>query len=97
MEQLEGFSDTKHGSLVRKLNISFYDLKQSPMQCYKRFDSCMLHIGYRLCDYECCVYVRSLNDGSFILVLLCVDDMLIIGNHLHDVNKMKSCWERILT
>ncbi|CAJ2663689.1 unnamed protein product [Trifolium pratense] len=89
MEQPEGFSDTGKGRLVCKLKRSLYGLKQSPRQWYKRFDSYMLQIGYKRCEYDCCVYVRSLDDGSFIFLLLYVDDMLIAANHLHDVNELK--------
>jgi hypothetical protein len=49
----------------------------------------MLQIGYKLCEYDCCVSVRSLDDGSFIFLLLYVGDMLIAVNHLHDVNELK--------
>lgn len=90
MEQPEGFSETGDGRLVCKLKRSLYGLKQSPRQWYKRFDSYMLRIGYRRCDYDCCVYVMSLDDGSFIFLLLYVDDMLIAANHLHDVNELKT-------
>jgi len=34
--------------------------------------------------------VRILNDDSFIFLLLYVDDMLIVGNHLSYVNELKS-------
>ena len=50
----------------------------------------MLKIGYRRCDCDCCVYVRSLDDGSFIFLLLHVDDMLIAVNHWNDVNDLKA-------
>ena len=66
MQQPEGFSDTSKGRLVCKLRRSLYGLKQSPRQWYKRFDSYMLQIGYKRCEYDCCVYVRSLDYGSFI-------------------------------
>ena len=68
---------------------SLYGLMQSPRQWYKRFDSYMIKIGYRRCEYDCCVYVRSLNDGSFIFLLLYVDDMLITAKSIVEVNKLK--------
>ena len=34
--------------------------------------------------------MRILDDGSFIFLLLYVDDMLIVGYHLCDVNEFKS-------
>lgn len=67
-----------------------YGLKRYPRQWFKLFDSYMLQIGYRRCDYNCCVYVRSLDDGSFIFLLLYIDDMLITANHLHYLNELKT-------
>jgi hypothetical protein len=49
----------------------------------------MIKIGYRRCEYDCCVYVRSLDDGSFIFLLLYVDDMLIAAKSIVEVNKLK--------
>ena len=48
----------------------------------------MIKIGYRRCEHDCCVYVRSLNDGSFIFLLLYVDDMLITAKSIVEVNKL---------
>ena len=49
----------------------------------------MIKISYRRCEYDCCVYVRSLDDGSFIFLLLYVDDMLIAAKSILEVNKLK--------
>src|ERR1044072_9747667 len=49
----------------------------------------MLKIGYGRCEYDCCVYVRSFDDGSYIFLLLYVDDMLIVANHWNDFNDLK--------
>jgi hypothetical protein len=49
----------------------------------------MIKIDYRRCEYDCCVYVRSLDDGSFIFLLLYVDDMLIAAKNIAEVNKLK--------
>jgi hypothetical protein len=49
----------------------------------------MIKIGYRRCEYDCCVYVKSLDDGSFIFLLLYVDDMLIAPKSIVEVNKLK--------
>src|ERR1044072_582813 len=89
MKQPEGFEETGQG-LVCKLKRSLYGLKQSPRQWYKRFDSYMLKIGFGRCEYDCGVYVRSLDDGSNIFLLLYVDDMVIASNHWSDVNDLKA-------
>ena len=49
----------------------------------------MIKIGYRRCEYDYCVYVRSLDDGSFIFMLLYVYDMLIVAKSIVGVNKLK--------
>src|ERR1044072_7548899 len=89
MKQPEGFEEIGQG-LVCKSKRSLYGLKQSPRQWYKRFDSYMLKIGYGRCEYDCCVYLKSLDDGSYIFLLLYVDDMLIAANHWNDVNDLKA-------
>ena len=81
MLQPEGF--TQHGNehLVCKLRKLLHGLKHSPRQWYKRFDSYMIpymiQIGYKRCEYDYYVYVKSLDDSSSIFVFLYVDDMLI--------------------
>jgi hypothetical protein len=89
LEQPEGFNQPEQEHLICKLNKSLYGLKQSPRQWYKRFDSYMIKIGYRRCEYDYCVYVRGLDDGSFIFLLLYVDDMLITAKSIVKVNKLK--------
>ena len=49
----------------------------------------MIRIGYKICEYNYCVYVKSLDDGSFIFMLLSVDDMLIVAKSMSEVNKLK--------
>ena len=90
MEQPEGFSQPGQEHLVCKLKKSLYGLKQSPRQWYKRFDSYMIRIDYRRCEYDCCVYVRSLDDGPSIFLLLYVDDMLIAAKSMFEVKRLKS-------
>ena len=49
----------------------------------------MIQIGYRCCEYNCCVYVKCLDDGLFIFLLLYVDDMLIAVKSWYDVIELK--------
>ena len=50
----------------------------------------MIQIGYRRCQCDCCVYVKSLDDGSFIFLLLYVDNILITAKNMHDVIGLKA-------
>ncbi|KAE8719673.1 hypothetical protein F3Y22_tig00109926pilonHSYRG00011 [Hibiscus syriacus] len=94
MRQPEGFTQPGNEHLVCRLKKSLYGLKQSPRQWYKRFDSYMIKIGYNRCEYDCCVYVKSLDDGSFIFLLLYVDDMLIAAKNMDDVIGLKTLLSR---
>lgn len=47
----------------------------------------MIQIG---CKYDCCVYVRALEDGSHIFLLLSVDVMLIATKSMCEADKLKS-------
>ncbi|CAA0816208.1 Uncharacterized mitochondrial protein AtMg00810 [Striga hermonthica] len=46
-------------------------------------------IGYKRCDFDCCVYTKSLGDGSMIFLLLYVDDMLIAAKNMRDIIDLK--------
>ena len=48
----------------------------------------MIQIGYKICEYDCYVYLKSLDDGSSIFLLLYVDDMFIATKSMSEVNKL---------
>ncbi|KAG9450470.1 hypothetical protein H6P81_010435 [Aristolochia fimbriata] len=90
IHQPEGFvveGKEGHVCLVTKY---LYCLKQSPRQWYKRFDSFMKKIGYFRSKYDNCVYFRKLDDGSFVYLLLYVDDMLIEAKEMEQINQLKT-------
>lgn len=72
---MKGFED--EGDHVCLLKKSLYGLKQSPRQRYKCFHSFMISHEYTRSSYDSCVYFTKFHDGSFIYLLLYVDDMLI--------------------
>ena len=90
MQQPEGFEIKGKKDHVCLLKKSLYGLKQSPRQWYKRFDSFMVGHGYSRSQYDSCVYFRKLKDGSFVYLLLYVDDMLIAAKDMFELNKLKS-------
>src|ERR1700678_3618653 len=42
--------------------------------------------GYSRCHSYHCVYFKKLENGSFIILLLYVDDMLVAGTNMQDIN-----------
>jgi len=50
----------------------------------------MIEHDYSKSKYDSCIYHRKLNDGSFVYLLLYVDDMLIAAKNMSEVNKLKA-------
>ena len=88
MIQLEGFIVQGQENLVCKLKKSVYGLKQAPRQWYKKFDSFMHKIGFKRYEADHCCYVKFF-DNSYIILLLYVDDMLIAGSSIEEINNLK--------
>ncbi|KAL0404121.1 UNVERIFIED_CONTAM: Retrovirus-related Pol polyprotein from transposon TNT 1-94 [Sesamum radiatum] len=88
MQQPEG-CEVSNKNLVCKLSKSLYGLKQAPRQWNKKFDSCMKRHGYKKTTADDCVYFKKFPDGTFIALLLYVDDMLIVGKDVMKVNQLK--------
>lgn len=89
MTQPDGFQDPEKEDYVCKLKKSLYGLKQSPRQWYKRFDGFMIKIVYNRSPYDCCVYHSKLKNGSYIYLVLYVDDMLIAAENKSDIQRLK--------
>ena len=67
---------------------SLYGLKQAPRQWYKKFDSFMHRIGFKRCEAVHCCYVKFFGN-SYIILLLYVDDMLIVGSSIEEIDNLK--------
>ena len=45
--------------------------------------------GYTRCHFDHCVYLKSKNDGSYITLLLYVDDMHVVGYNMQEIDVLK--------
>ncbi|KAG8493469.1 hypothetical protein CXB51_010771 [Gossypium anomalum] len=90
MQQPEGFTISEKENYVCLLKKSLYGLKQSPRQWYKRFDSFMTSHDFKRSSFDSCVYFKKNSDGSFVYLLLYVDDMLIAAKDKGEVRKVKA-------
>ena len=45
--------------------------------------------GYTRCHSDHYVYLKNKNDGSYIILLLYVDDMLVAGSNMQEINVLK--------
>ncbi|KAL2230805.1 UNVERIFIED_CONTAM: Retrovirus-related Pol polyprotein from transposon TNT 1-94 [Sesamum indicum] len=85
MVQPEGYNGDDQQ--VCRLKKSLYGLKQAPRQWYRKFDNFMLEIGFSRCNADHCCYVKRFDD-FFIILLLYVDDMLIAGSNVKEINRL---------
>ncbi|GAB2296782.1 hypothetical protein Dimus_038440 [Dionaea muscipula] len=90
MCQPEGFVVEGKEDHVCLLKRSVYGLKQASRQWYKQFDSFMLSCDFFRSRYANCVYFRKLPDGSFIYVLIYVDDIFIAAKDMFEFDRLKS-------
>ncbi|KAG8490001.1 hypothetical protein CXB51_016020 [Gossypium anomalum] len=90
MTQPDGFKVAGKENWVCKLTKSLYGLKQSPRQWYKRFDQFMKGQRYTRSKFDHCVYFQKLQEGTFIYLLLYVDDMLITSKNKVEIERLKT-------
>ena len=81
MDQPIGFVTKGQKHKVCKLKRSIYDLKQSSRQWYLRFHRAVLSNRFTMIEEDHCVYVKR-SKGSFIILSLYVDDILLACNDM---------------
>lgn len=89
MEQPEGFATPGQEKKVCKLLKSLYGLKQAPMQWHKKFDQVILADGFKINESDKCVYTKFNASGNGVIICLYVDDMLIFGTDMVQVQLTK--------
>ncbi|KAG8503721.1 hypothetical protein CXB51_001724 [Gossypium anomalum] len=79
-----------HGELEEDIYIQQPEGFTSPRQWYKRFDSFMTSHDFKRSSFDSCVYFKKNSDGSFVYLLLYVDDMLIAAKDKGEIRKVKA-------
>ncbi|CAM8934961.1 unnamed protein product [Rhodiola kirilowii] len=90
MTQPKGYIDRNLPNHCCLLNRSIYGLKQSPRQWNKKFNYCMMSLGFARSNYDTCLYLRRLKHETVSYVLLYVDDILIISNSKPEITGIKT-------
>ena len=89
MVQPLGFELNTHPKAVYQLKKPLYSLKQAPHAWHSKITQYLHRIGFQMSKPNNSLYVRS-NSESRIVIILYVDDMVIGGEHIVDINKVKS-------
>lgn len=78
-----------NSKVVCKLNKSIYGLKKSPKCWNTKFNNLMIEEGFVRSENDYCLYTKFFKD-SRLFVLIYVDDLLILGTNLDEVENLKS-------
>ena len=89
MAQPKGYEQLGKEQLACKLNKALYGLKQGSRQWYQNFDTFMHSQEFKRSQEDYCLYTKKLSDGSQIILILFVDDMLIAGMSKSEIANLK--------
>ena len=90
MEQPHGFEQDI--SLVCRLLKALYGLKQSPRQWYKHLEAILAQLGFKLVANQ----VIFKHTQRKIIILGYVDDLLIFGPNILEINSLYKRLEKLL-
>jgi hypothetical protein len=62
------------------LNKALYGLKQAPRAWYNHIDSHLTHSGFQRSENEPTLYIKSNQQGNFLIVCLYVYDLIFTGD-----------------
>ncbi|XP_062114469.1 uncharacterized protein LOC133825558 [Humulus lupulus] len=88
MSQPPGFEESLKITTVCKLK-SLYGLKQSPRAWFNRFLKVVKWLGYIQGQTDHTLFVKHLGSGKIAVLIVYVDDIIITGNHIEEINSIK--------
>ena len=96
MSQPEGFVIKGQEGKVYRLKKALYGLKQASHAWNKQADKSLKSLGFQRCISDTCIYIYNKN-GSTIIVILYVDNVLFMGNDykllMNAKSKFMKIWE----
>ena len=88
MDQPLGYEDLDHPNHVCKLKKALYGMNQAPQACLERIAQYLVKIGFVMVDADHSLYLCKSEKG-LIFITIYVDDFIIGGDHLDEVEHIK--------
>jgi hypothetical protein len=89
MDRPDGFIAQGQEGKVCRLIKSLYGLKQAPKQWHEKFDRTLTSARFAINETDTCVY-HLYGGGKGVILCFYVDDILIFGTSLNEINDVKS-------
>ncbi|KAE8665999.1 CBS domain-containing protein CBSCBSPB3 [Hibiscus syriacus] len=89
MEVPPGLEGKVTKKTVCKLNKSLYGLKQSPRAWFDRFAKAMTQNGFKQSQADHTLFRKITPSGKITLLIVYVDDMIITGSDIEEIEKLK--------
>ena len=88
MVQAPDYKSKSHPNTVCRLKKPLYGLKKAPRAWHPKITQTLHRIGFRMSKSDNSLFIRSYSSG-LIFIIIYVDDLVIGGEHLTDINKVK--------
>ncbi|WVY91413.1 hypothetical protein V8G54_036927 [Vigna mungo] len=90
IKQPPGFIKEGREHKVYTLNKALYGLRQAPRAWNRRINTFFSSKGFERCIVEHSLYVKQDEGGHVLIVCLYVDDLLVIGSSMKEINEFKN-------
>jgi Reverse transcriptase (RNA-dependent DNA polymerase) len=84
-----GYKKVEDSNIVCKLNKSIYRLKQSPRAWYGKLSSYLISCNFKVSNADHSLFSKRTCDFT-IIVLVYIDDIIITGNSMVEIKRVKS-------
>ncbi|KAL0392792.1 UNVERIFIED_CONTAM: Retrovirus-related Pol polyprotein from transposon RE1 [Sesamum radiatum] len=95
MSPLEGYTKAMHGQ-VCKLKRSLYGLKQASRQWNLELTTKLLEFSFHQSPHDHCLFVKR-SDKHFLALLVYVNNILLTGSSISDIDEVKAYLDRLFT
>ena len=93
MVQPPSFKPRSHPNVVYRLKKPLYGLKQAPRVWHSMITQFLHQINFRMSKFDNALLIQSDSSGQ-IFIIIYVDDFVIGGEHLANINKVKMLLSR---
>ena len=89
VDQPRGYEVKDEIHKVYKLNKALYGLKQAPRAWFSRIEAYFLREGFRKCESEQTLFIKTNKQGKRLVFSLYVDDLIYTGDDETMINEFR--------